>query len=89
MANPMRSKALSIYREGRLHLLHVNCRKVAHIVDEVIARVRSSRDGGPAYAVDFLDGVWTCTCTSSVSRENCPHIAAVQLAVGHPSAASA
>jgi hypothetical protein len=82
----MRAKALAIYREGRLHLLHVTCRRTAHDVDEVIARVRSSREGGPAYAVDLLDGVWSCTCGDG---SGCAHVAAVQLATGHPSGAAA
>lgn len=82
MATPLRSKALSVLREGRLQIRHTACRKYSHIVDEVVARVLSSRTGGGAYAVDFLDGVWTCTCRQGTG---CGHIAAAQLATGYAS----
>jgi hypothetical protein len=83
-ASPLRSKALSVLREGRLTVLRADCVKQSHVVDQVIARVRSSRQGGPAYAVDFLDGVWDCTCTRPAP---CAHVAAVQLVTGHAGAA--
>jgi hypothetical protein len=86
MTPDLRKKALAVLREGRLHLLHVTCRRTAHDVDEVIARVRSSRDGGPAYAVDFLDGTWTCTCRDG---GGCAHVAAAQIVTGHASAVDA
>lgn len=76
----LRPKALSVLREGRLEIRHSACRRYGHVVDEVVARVASSRQGGPAYAVDFLDGVWTCTCRQETG---CAHIAAVQLTTGH------
>lgn len=78
--NALRPKALSVLREGRLTLLRVDCVKSSHEVDQVIARVQSSRQGGPAYCVDFLDGVWTCTCRLG---GGCGHVAAVQLVTGH------
>lgn len=80
MTPDLRRKALAVLRTGRLTVLHSTCRKTAHEVDEVIARVQSSRDGGPAYCVDFLDGAWTCTCRAG---GDCPHVAAVQLVTGH------
>lgn len=80
MTPELRKKALAVLREGRLTLLHATCRKTAHDVDEVIARVRSSRGGGPAYAVDFLDGAWTCTCSTA---SDCGHVAAAQMVTGH------
>jgi hypothetical protein len=86
MTPDLRKKALAVLREGRLQLLHVTCRRTAHDVDEVIARVRSSRDGGPAYAVDFLDGAWTCTCRDG---GGCAHVAAAQLVTGDASAVDA
>lgn len=80
MTPELRRKALAVLREGRLTILHATCRKTAHDVDEVIARVRSSRQGGPNYAIDFLDGTWTCTCRAG---SDCPHIAAAQIVTGH------
>lgn len=76
----LRRRALAILRESRCTVLHATCRKVAHIVDEVIARVQSSREGGPAYCVDLLDGLWTCTCRAG---GDCPHVTAVQMVTGH------
>lgn len=78
-----RLKALTVIREGRLTMLHTECRKTAHDVDEVIAKVISSREGGPVYCVDFLGGVWTCTC----SVDDCAHVGAAQLVTGHASPA--
>lgn len=83
MTPELRKKALAVLREGRLQLQHVTCRRTAHDVDEVVGRVQSSRAGGPAYAVDFLDDCWTCTCRPN---ELCAHIAAVQMVTGHSSA---
>jgi hypothetical protein len=83
VSDTLRPKALAVLREGRLQLLHVECRKTAHDVDEVIARVRSSRDGGPAYAVDLLDGTWTCTCRDG---GGCAHVHATQMVTGHTDA---
>jgi hypothetical protein len=80
----LRRKALAVLREARLTILHAECRKTAQDVDEVIARVRSSREGGPSYCVDFLDGVWTCTCRDG---GGCAHVAAVQIVTGHATAA--
>lgn len=80
MTAALRPRALAVLRTGRLTVLKADCRKDAHVVDEVIARVQSSRDGGSAYAVDYLDGVWTCTCRAEAE---CPHIAAVRLVTGH------
>jgi hypothetical protein len=84
VSDTLRRRALAVLREGRLTLLHVECRKTAHDVDEVIARVRSSRDGGPAYAVDLLDSTWSCTCRDG---GGCAHVLAVRLVTGHASAA--
>lgn len=80
MTPDTRRKALAVLREARLTLLHVTCRRTAHEVDEVIARVRSSREGGPNYCVDLLDGVWTCTCRAG---GDCAHVAAAQIVTGH------
>lgn len=82
MTPELRPKALAVLHTGRLTVLRADCRKDAHTVDEVIARVRSSREGGPAYAVDFLDGIWSCTCRAG---GDCPHVAAAQLVTGHAS----
>lgn len=78
-ADPQRAKALSVIREGRLTVLHAACHKTAHEVDEVIARVQSSRPGGAVYAIDFAAGLWSCTC----GDVECPHVIAVRLVTGH------
>ena len=79
--DPLRRKALTIIREGRLTVLWVECRKVSHVVDNVMARVQSSRSGVSPYAVDLLEGgQWVCTCRVT---EVCPHIAAAQIVTGH------
>lgn len=81
LAETRRRSALAALRSGRVTVLHAECRKTAHDVDEVIARVRSSRDGGPTYAVDLLDETWTCTCRDGGG--SCGHVHAVQLVTGH------
>jgi hypothetical protein len=80
MSPELRPKALAVIRSGRLTVMHTNCRKQAHVIDEVIAKVQSSRQGGPTYAIDYLDGIWDCTCRA---EGECAHIAAVQLVTGH------
>ncbi len=74
-----RRKALAVVRESRLTLLHVHADERFE-VQEVVARVRSSRAGGATYAVDYLDGTWTCTCRAG---GGCPHDLAARLVTGH------
>lgn len=81
----LRPKALSVLRSGRLTVLRAVCTS-DHTVTDVTAAVRSSREGGPTYAVDCDAGQWTCTCRLTTG---CAHIAAVQLVTGHPSEAAA
>ena len=77
--DPLRRKALTIIREGRLSVLMVS--HVAYVVYAVVARVTSSRPGVSPYIVDLLEGgVWVCTCRAT---EVCPHIAATQIVTGH------
>ena len=47
----LRSKALAIYRTGRLHILDVVF--TGTLKECVLAKVQSSRTGGPTYAVDL------------------------------------
>jgi hypothetical protein len=81
-ASPLRRKALAVIREGRLAVLNAwqdqpgADRRPVHVE----AAVRSSRQGGPTYAVDLADDRWVCTCSQP---QPCPHVAAVQLATGH------
>jgi uncharacterized Zn finger protein len=76
--NPdLRRKALAVLREGRLTVLNAQASWNVHTV---IARVQSSRVGGPAYAIDLAGGNWTCTCSKG---SDCAHIAATQLVTGH------
>lgn len=77
----MRAKALAVLREGRLTVRHARTydKTLDGAPSEVIAVVRSSRVGGPQYAVDLLDGAWTCTCRNG---GDCAHTAAVALVTG-------
>jgi hypothetical protein len=83
-AKALRTKALSILREGRCRVLISKWDGHSDAPEFVVFRVLSSREGGPRYAVDFLDGVWSCTCGQSP----CAHVAAVQLVSGHAEAAA-
>lgn len=73
----IRSSALAIYRTGRLQLLHVSC---SWDFDSIIARVRSSREDGPDYAIEYSRRLWTCTCRLGTG---CAHILATQMATGN------
>ena len=79
--DPLRRKALTIIREGRLTILMAECREVLSVVGGVVARVESSRPSAGPYVVDLLeDDQWVCTCRAT---EVCPHIAAAQIVTGH------
>ena len=87
--DPLRRKALTILREGRLTVLTAKHTDDGW-VGGVVARVKSSRPGVGPYFVDLLwSGQWVCTCPAgrgrqwSVPIEVCPHIAAVQIVTGH------
>lgn len=80
----IRSKALGYYRDSRIRILHSLTRmdgpRVPYEVDADVVGFQST------YLVRLVDGVWHCSCHGS--GEGCAHIAAVQLATGHPSAAA-
>ena len=79
--DPLRRKALTIIREGRLTVLMAESRQASRVVEGVVARVESPRPGAGPYVVDLLDnGQWVCTCPGT---EVCPHIAAAQIVTGH------
>lgn len=77
-ATPLRSKALAVLREGRLSVVSARSTSALELT-ELVVRVRSSREGGPSYAVDYLDGVWDCTCRRP---QPCAHVTAAQLVSG-------
>lgn len=80
----VRSKALGYYRDGKLRILHARYDAGQAIrPHEVIAHVVGHRS---TYVVTFENSVWACTCHGS--GPGCAHIAAVQLATGHDSAAA-
>ena len=84
--DPLRRKALTIIREGRLTVLWATSDS-GDTVNSVVARVLSSRPGVGPYVVDLLEGdVWVCTCRAT---EVCPHIAATQIVTGHAAAVTA
>lgn len=84
-AKALRTRALAILREGRCQVLISKWDGHSETPECVVFRVRSSREGGRPYAVDFLDGVWSCTC----GTEPCAHVAAVQLVTLGPDAVGA
>ena len=86
--DPLRRKALTIIREGRLTVLMAETRKERHVaVTTVMARVTSSRPGVGPYVVDLFEGDrWVCTCRAG---KVCPHIAATQIVTGHATAGTA
>lgn len=74
-AKTLRTRALAVLREGRCQVLVAKWDGSSDTAEYVVFRVRSSREGGRPYAVDLLDGVWSCTC----GTEPCAHVAAAQL----------
>lgn len=73
-----RRKALACLREGRVTVLeagHVHFGRPTRVT----AAVRSSRDGGPTYAVDLVGSAWACTCRAG---HPCAHSLAVALVTG-------
>ena len=85
----MRAKALACMRDGRVVVTEARAEPYATRPRYVVAQVRSSRpERTQAYIVDLLDSTWSCTCAAGNRRAPCPHIAAVQLVTGHPSAAA-
>lgn len=74
-AKTLRTRALAVLREGRCQVLVAKWDGHSPTADTVVFRVFSSREGRRPYAVDFLDGVWSCTC----GKEPCAHVAAAQL----------
>ncbi len=83
-----RRGALAILREGRCTIREATSEHWPAPCT-VEAAVRSSRPGGPTYAVDFTvidpsDGTgarWLCTC-SPQPDPGCSHVMAVQLVTG-------
>lgn len=81
MSDPLRPKALAVLREARLTVLHARADD-AHRVLEALVQVKSSRQGGPTYAVDLTFGQWSCTCVGSRTRR-CAHETAARMVTGH------
>lgn len=86
MTDPLRAKALAVLREGRLTVVLARSPAGSVRPQELVCAVRSSRHGGPTYAVDLAGGVWSCTCDR---EQPCAHIAAAQLVAGHPAEVAA
>lgn len=78
-----RAKACGYYRDGRIQVHHAKREPgTARIPTEVVADVIGHSS---THVVTLDQGVWHCrTCQAA----QCVHIAAVQLATGHPSAAA-
>lgn len=88
MPDPLRSRALAILREGRLTVIYARNTGDSE-PDQLVVAVRSSRDGGGTYAIDFLDGAWTCTCRDGAQNRPCAHMEAARLVTGHHNLAAA
>jgi hypothetical protein len=73
--NPLRRKALSCIREGRVSVRYCALGTKADLVTAV---VRSSRDGHP-YSVKYAAGEWRCTCREGRRELPCAHTLAVAL----------
>lgn len=75
--------------DGRLTLLSVRCPANSTVPCEVVGRVRGQSPRGPVYAVDLLDGQWSCTCPAGNDADRahqdatCSHAVAAQLVTGH------
>lgn len=83
--DPLRPKALSCLREGRVRVLGVRLDARWRPV-RILARVRSSRDGHP-YRVELRLNDWSCTCRDGQHGEPCAHVRAVQLVTAEDAAA--
>ncbi len=79
----VRAKALAYYRSGAIRVLTASTAVSSDRPFLVEARVQGYRSD---YIVRHQDPVtgWTCTCRQA----GCAHVAAVQLATGHDSAAA-
>ncbi len=81
MGDRLRAKALAYYRGESLRILAAATMTGARKPYFVEAHV----DGhNSTYIVRYELGAWSCTCHA----DGCAHAATVQLATGHPSAAS-
>ena len=86
----VRAKALGYLRDGAVTVVHARSSQTTSIYVatepfapyEVVALVQGHSG---RHVVDYLDGVWTCTCPAG---GGCAHVAAVQLVTGHPSEAA-
>lgn len=82
----VRSRALAALRDGRVTITLARSATPSGPPEAVCAFVDSSRGNGLRYVVDLMAGAWHCTCGITVVE--CVHVAAVQLVVGHESAAA-
>jgi hypothetical protein len=80
VSDPMRAKALTILREGRLSVCRATDNE-AHEPQRVMALVTSSRPGVGRYAVEMSAGgqSWSCTCRDGMQDLPCAHVAALRL----------
>ncbi|MDH2425734.1 hypothetical protein [Sphaerisporangium sp. TRM90804] len=81
MRADIRSRALGYYRSGAIRVLAASTAAPSDRPFFVEARVRGHHSD---YIVRHELRAWTCTCHA----DGCAHVAAVQLATGHPSAAA-
>jgi uncharacterized Zn finger protein len=78
---PTRTKALAYLREQNVRILTAVTPAEHRRPTYVEAVVRGHQD---FYQVRLDTDVWTCTC----GRAGCPHVPAVQMVTGWPSAAA-
>ncbi len=81
-ADTLRPKALACLRESRVVIRHAEILGGAGSNTSptvVIATVRSSREGHPAYRVDLHNSSWRCSCAAP----ECGHLLACKMVTGY------
>lgn len=81
--DPLRTKALSALRDGRVMVIHVVSEHGCPAPVRVVAKVRTSRpDSRRVHVVDLSRAGWQCTCDAWKSGNDCAHLRAVQMVTG-------
>lgn len=74
-----RAKVLSILREQRVRILEARSHSHELRPHRVVALVKGHLG---RYAIDLVDGAWTCTCREGATGA-CAHAWAVRFVTGH------
>lgn len=80
-SNPLRAKALSYLRDGRVNVRFVGRDDVARLVVDALVEPAASANGmSLLVGVRMLDGDWNCT--ERPGHGSCAHRLAVQMVTG-------